>query len=104
MASGRIPETLDAVADLVDEAAARPGMRVVLACRAFDAEADARIRRLTTTDHCTRVTVGSLSDAQVDTAVTNMGLDISRLAPPQRALLRCPPCVPARRTPCRACP
>ncbi|MBX9392509.1 hypothetical protein K4749_02570 [Streptomyces sp. TRM72054] len=90
MASGRIPETFDAVADLVDEAAAHPGMRVVLACRAFDAEADARIRRLTTTDHCTRVTVGSLSDAQVDTAVTNMGLDISRLAPPQRALLRSP--------------
>lgn len=90
MASGRIPETFDAVADLVDEAAAHPAMRVVLACRAFDAEADARIRRLTTTDHCTRVTVGSLSDAQVDTAVTRMGLDVSRLAPPQRALLRSP--------------
>ncbi|MFE8993601.1 hypothetical protein ACFYMI_38435 [Streptomyces collinus] len=65
MASGRIPETFDAVADLVDEAAAHPGMRVVLACRAFDAETDARIGRLTASDHCTRVTVGSLSDAQV---------------------------------------
>ncbi|WP_455353372.1 hypothetical protein [Streptomyces sp. SYSU K217416] len=90
MASGRIPETFDAVADLVDEAAAHPGMRVVLACRAFDVEADARIRRLTALDHCTRVTVGSLSDAQVDTAVTGMGLDVSRLAPPQRVLLRSP--------------
>ncbi|MFI1209808.1 hypothetical protein ACH4UV_19590 [Streptomyces sp. NPDC020802] len=90
MASGRIPETFDAVADLVDEAAAHPGMRVVLACRAFDVEADARIRRLTALDHCARVTVGSLSDAQVDTAVTGMGLDVSRLAPRQRALLRSP--------------
>ncbi|WP_431775265.1 hypothetical protein [Streptomyces cucumeris] len=88
IASGRIPDTFDAVADLVDEAAAHPGMRVVLACRAFDAEADARIRRLTATDHCTRLTVGSLSDARVDDAVTSMGLDVSRLAPPQRSLLR----------------
>ncbi|MGW1636025.1 hypothetical protein [Streptomyces lavendulae] len=90
MASGRIPETFDAVADLVDEAAAHPGMRVVLACRAFDAEADARIRRLTAPDHCTRVTVGALSDAEVDSAVTDMGLDVSRLASRQKDLLRSP--------------
>ncbi|MGB8939734.1 MAG: hypothetical protein WCD21_05765 [Streptomyces sp.] len=90
MASGRIPEAFDAVADLVDEAAVHPGMRVVLACRAFDAEADARIRRLAEPDHCTRVMVGSLSDDQVDTAVTGMGLDVSRLSPPQRALLCSP--------------
>lgn len=90
MASGRIPEAFDAVADLVDEAAAYPGMRVVMACRAFDTEADARIRRLTASDHCTRVTVGSLSDAQVDSAVAGMGLAASRLAPQQRALLRSP--------------
>ncbi len=90
MASGRIPETFDAVADLVDEAAAHPGMQVVLACRAFDAEADARIRRLTAPDHCSHITVEALSDAQVDTAVTGMGLDASRLSPHQRALLRSP--------------
>ncbi|MGW5103192.1 hypothetical protein [Streptomyces sp. NPDC004100] len=90
MASGRIPETFDAVADLVDEAAVHPGMRVILACRAFDVEADARIRRLTALKHCTRITVGSLSDTQVDNAVSGMGLDASRLAPPQRALLRSP--------------
>lgn len=90
MASGRIPEAFDAVADLVDEAAAHPGMRVVLACRAFDAEADVRIRRLTAPDHSAHVTVESLSDAQVDAAVTGMGLCASRLAAPQRALLRSP--------------
>ncbi|MFG3019991.1 hypothetical protein ACGFZQ_15825 [Streptomyces sp. NPDC048254] len=90
MASGRIPEAFDAVADLVDEAAAHPGMRVVLACRAFDADADARIRRLTTPDHCARVTIESLSDAQVDAAVTGMGLDASQLGAQQLALLRSP--------------
>ncbi|MFE3945705.1 NACHT domain-containing protein [Streptomyces sp. NPDC059118] len=90
MASGRIPEAFDAVADLVDEAMAHPGMRVVLACRAFDAEADHRIRRLAPSDHCARVTVEPLSDPQVDTAVTSMGLSVSRLAAPQRALLRSP--------------
>ncbi|MFI5806356.1 hypothetical protein [Streptomyces sp. NPDC051561] len=90
MASGRIPETFDAVADLVDEAAAHPGMRVVLACRTFDAEADARIRRLAAQEHCSRVTIGQLSDSQVDIAVTGMGLDVARLDPAKRALLRSP--------------
>ncbi|MFI9462951.1 NACHT domain-containing protein [Streptomyces xiamenensis] len=90
LASGRIPDTFDAVADLVDEAAAYPGMRVILACRAFDADADSRIRRLTAPEHCTRVTVGSLSDAQVETAVARMGLNVSRLGPSQKALLRSP--------------
>lgn len=90
LASGRIPDTFDAVADLVGEAVAHPAMRVVLVCRAFDAQADPRIRQLTSADHCARITVGPLSDAQVDTAVTNMGLDTSQVAPPQRALLRSP--------------
>ncbi|MEE1764524.1 hypothetical protein [Streptomyces sp. SP18BB07] len=90
MASGRIPEAFDAVADLVDEAAAHPAMRVVLACRAFDAEADHRIRRLAAPDQCVRVEIESLTDAQVDTAVNGMGLSPSRLAAPQRALLRSP--------------
>ncbi|WP_329361974.1 hypothetical protein OG896_02585 [Streptomyces sp. NBC_00669] len=90
MASGRIPEAFDAVADLVDEAAAHPGMRVVLACRAFDAEADHRIRRLAAPEDCRRVTVGPLSETQVEIAVTDMGLDLSRLDTAQRALLRSP--------------
>ncbi|MFI0982145.1 hypothetical protein ACH4SP_34710 [Streptomyces sp. NPDC021093] len=90
LASGRIPDTFDAVADLVSEAQAHPAMRIVLVCRAFDAQADPRIRQLTASDDWARVTVGPLSDAEVDTAVTNMGLDASRMAPPQRVLLRSP--------------
>ncbi|WP_432126824.1 hypothetical protein [Streptomyces sp. bgisy082] len=90
LASGRIPETFDAVADLVDEAAAYPEMRVVLVCRAFDAQADQRIRRLTSPEHCAHIAMGSLSDAQVDTAITNMGLGTAHVTPSQRALLRSP--------------
>ncbi|MCF3106580.1 hypothetical protein IPZ58_34195 [Streptomyces roseoverticillatus] len=88
--SGRIPDTFDAVADLVGEAMAHPAMRVVLVCRAFDAQADARIRQLAASQNCARLAVGPLSDAQVDVAVTNMGLDASQMAPPQRSLMRLP--------------
>ncbi|MEV5376182.1 hypothetical protein AB0L26_09465 [Streptomyces nondiastaticus] len=90
LASGRIPDTFDAVADLVGEAVAHPAMRVVLVCRAFDAQADARIRQLGASRDCARLDVGPLSDAQVDAAVTNMGLDASRLALSQRSLMRSP--------------
>ncbi|MFD9068502.1 NACHT domain-containing protein [Streptomyces lasiicapitis] len=90
MASGRIPDTFDAVADLMGEAVAHSAMRVVLVCRAFDAQIDPRIRHLTASDRCARVTVGPLSDTQVDAAVAHMDLDASRLAPQQRALLTSP--------------
>ncbi len=90
LASGRIPDTFDAVADLLGEATAYPAMRVVLVCRAFDAQADPRIRQLTASDRCARISVGPLCDAQVDTALASMGLDASHLAPSQRGLLRSP--------------
>ncbi|KOV36822.1 hypothetical protein ADK60_06285 [Streptomyces sp. XY431] len=90
LASGRIPDTFDAVADLIAEATAYPALRVVLVCRAFDAQADPRIRRLTAPERCTRIPLEPLSDAQVDAAITGMGLDASGVAPQQRALLRSP--------------
>ena len=37
LASGRMPTTFDAVVELLREATAFPEMRVVLACREFDA-------------------------------------------------------------------
>ncbi|MEV0258595.1 ATP-binding protein [Streptomyces sp. NPDC050732] len=90
MASGRIPEAFDAVAELLGEAAAHPAMRMVLVCRTFDARNDARIRQLTSSENCIRVEVGPLKDAQVDAAITSMGLDTSQVAPTQRELLRSP--------------
>ncbi|OON72444.1 hypothetical protein [Streptomyces tsukubensis] len=90
LASGRIPNTFDAVADLMDEALAHPAMRVVLVCRAFDATADPRIRQLTASDRCAHISVESLSDAQVVAALASMGLSVSYLTPSQRGLLRSP--------------
>jgi hypothetical protein len=44
--SGRRPEVFDAVASLVREARAHANMRLLLVCRAFDLENDARLRDL----------------------------------------------------------
>jgi hypothetical protein len=90
LASGRIPDTFDAVADLVGEAAAHPAMRIVLVCRAFDVQADPRIRQLTKPDQCAHITVGPLSDAQVDAAVRDIGLNVAQVTQTQRMLLRSP--------------
>lgn len=90
LASGRIPDTFDAVADLVGEAAAHPAMRIVLVCRTFDVQADPRIRQLTEPEQCALITVGPLSDAQVDAAVGDMGLNAAQLTSSQRTLLQSP--------------
>ncbi|TDC59076.1 ATP-binding protein [Micromonospora sp. KC207] len=68
-ASGRIPQTFEAVADLVREATAFPNMRVLLACRKFDLDNDDRIRTLTKEHQAKQVPVAELSDAQVLGAV-----------------------------------
>ncbi|MFD4998550.1 hypothetical protein [Streptomyces buecherae] len=88
--SGRIPDTFDAVADLVREASAYPTMRIILACRRFDAEHDHRIRQLTDPERCAHVIVGDLDDAQIDSAITAMGLDAADVGPDQRRQLRSP--------------
>ncbi|MFG3282247.1 hypothetical protein [Streptomyces sp. NPDC048111] len=90
LASGRIPDTFDVVADLIGEAMAHPAMRVVLVCRTFDAHADHRIRQLTALDRSTCISVDRLSDAQVDAAIESMGLGAFPLTPSQRGLLRSP--------------
>ncbi|MFJ1593566.1 hypothetical protein ACIOD0_25470 [Kitasatospora albolonga] len=88
--SGRIPNTFDAVADLVREASAYPTMRIILACRRFDAEHDHRIRQLTDPERCAHATVGELDDEQIDSAITAMGLDTADVGPDQRRQLRSP--------------
>ncbi|MEU0692090.1 NACHT domain-containing protein [Streptomyces uncialis] len=88
--SGRIPNTFDAVADLVREASAYPTMRIILACRRFDAEHDHRIRQLTNPERCTHITVGELDGEQIDSAITAMGLDAADVGPDQRRQLQSP--------------
>ncbi|MEV5612401.1 hypothetical protein [Streptomyces sp. NPDC052225] len=92
LASGRMPDTFDTVADMVREAAAFPDMHVVMACREFDVHADHRIRLLIDRDHCAQLTVASLTDDQIDAALAGMGLNPDRLGPDlaRRALFRSP--------------
>ena len=88
--SGRNPEGFDTVADIVQEAAAFPQMRVLLACRTFDADNDDRIRRFLDPDRVTRVEVPLLSGREVDEVVASMGVDPDRLTAQQRGFLATP--------------
>ena len=90
LASGRLPTDFDAVSDLLREATAFSGMRVLLACRKFDLNNDYRIRALAESENLTRIEVGLLSDAQVDVAVRAMGLPDEQLTATQRDLFRTP--------------
>ena len=90
VASGRMPHSFDAVADLIREAAIFPQMRVLLACRAFDVDNDHRIRQLITDERVARVEIHLLTDSQVDAAVTAMHLPASQLTAIQRSLLSLP--------------
>lgn len=90
LASGRIPESFDVVADLTGEALAFSGIRVILACREFDIENDHRIRALAGRPDITRVQIGPLSPEKVEAAVEHMGLNPAQLTDSQREILRTP--------------
>jgi hypothetical protein len=91
LASGRLSERFNPIADLIDEAAAFPNMRVLLACRQFDIDNDNRLAGLVSEDGpADQLSVGPLDDEQVDGAVAAMGLDPAALNPIQRELLKVP--------------
>lgn len=90
LASGRLSERYDVIAELIQEATTVDGVRVILACRLFDVENDHRIRKLDSRDDVERLTVEPLPDQSVTEAVSAMGLDPSLLSDIQRALLRSP--------------
>ncbi|MDV2981618.1 UNVERIFIED_CONTAM: hypothetical protein Q9R71_31035 [Actinomycetes bacterium ARC8] len=90
LASGRLPENFDVVVDLVTEAVAIPGIKVVLACRQFDVDNDHRIRGLRDRLEAAVVSVAPLSDEKVEAAVKSLGLPALVLTQPQRDILRLP--------------
>ncbi|MGB7158300.1 MAG: hypothetical protein WBD40_09560 [Tepidisphaeraceae bacterium] len=91
LASGRMPTTFQHVADLIREAKAFPGMRVLLACRQFDIDNDHRLRDLVgERGLADQLGVAPLTDAQVTAAVAGMGLAPDTLTKQQKALLRTP--------------
>ena len=90
LASGRLSERYDVIAELIQEAMSVDGMHVILACRLFDVENDHRIRKLATRVDVERLTVDPLTDEAVTAAVSAMGLDPDLLTRSQRALLTSP--------------
>lgn len=90
LASGRLSERYDVIADLIDEAMAVDGVRVILVCRLFDVENDHRIRKLDARSDVERLTVKPLPDEAVTGAVEAMGLDAVALTSTQRELLKSP--------------
>lgn len=91
LASGRRPELFDTVAEVIRQAANRPNVFVVLACRKFDLDNDHRFRHLVGESGIARpVPVKRLPQATVREVVSKLGLDVSRLTPSQESLLEVP--------------
>jgi len=91
LASGRLTERFDQIAELIDEAAAFPAMRVLLACRQFDIDNDYRLQRLVSDDGpADQLSIGPLTEPQANAAVAAMGLDPASLRKTQRELLKVP--------------
>jgi hypothetical protein len=90
LASGRLPENFDVVADLVTEAVAVPNVHIILGCRQFDVDNDHRFRSLRDRLEATVTPLDALSDEQVEAAVTALGLPAAALTRHQREILRLP--------------
>jgi hypothetical protein len=91
LASGRMPESFDAVADLLAEASAFRNLAVLLACREFDVNNDHHLRGLVSHNGpAVSFPVPPLSQEQVQGAVERMGLDPDSLSEDQIRLLSVP--------------
>jgi hypothetical protein len=72
--SGRHPDRLRLVADLVREAHSYPRLRVLLACRKFDLENDRQLRAVANDGDAKVVAVGELAEDQVRSVLAAAGL------------------------------
>jgi hypothetical protein len=89
--SGRSPEFFECVNELVKLIHSQANLRIVLSCRTFDVENDARLRRLVHGEaQAPVITVGPLAEAQVMAAVESFGHQSAALTPTQRELLGVP--------------
>lgn len=91
-ASGRNQRLWDVFEEMIGEAQSYPQMRVLLACRAFDAEHDPRLRRLLADgDNTVRIDLGKLPPETVSKLVRdNAEVDPATLDPAHLDLLRIP--------------
>ena len=92
-ASGRNPQFLECIEEVVRTAYAIPSLRVVLACRTFDIKHDAHIRRLLELgekDDLAQVTVDLLPLEKVKAALLSFGRAPEAFSSQQLELLRVP--------------
>ena len=91
LVSGRNQHLWDVFEELLREVRRYPQMRVLLACREFDAENDHRLKRLLADEtRCKRVNLAPLSLPQVEDAVRRAGVDPAKLTPHDLVLLQTP--------------
>lgn len=90
IASGRHTARFDVIADVVARAESHPGLRVVIACRQFDLDNDARLRTLSSSDRTAVVTVEDLPEETVAAVLAEVGVVFDALQPGLRGLLRTP--------------
>jgi hypothetical protein len=89
--SGRAPQLLPVIVELLRESAGFPNMRIVLACRQFDLDNDERLRDLVEpAGDAQIVAVPPLTDEEIAEAVDAANLSAARLTARQRELLRVP--------------
>jgi len=74
VASGRHPERLGVVEDLLGQAASHPRLRVLLACRQFDLDNDRELRAVAADELTAIVSVGRLDQGVVRQALDDVGL------------------------------
>jgi hypothetical protein len=89
--SGRSPQFFDCVSEMVRLAESLPNLQIVLSCRTFDVEHDARLRRLVHGPMKSPVvTIGALGHEQVRAAVQAFGYEEADLKPEQLSILAVP--------------
>lgn len=86
VASGRHPERLSLITDLLREARSYPRLRVLLACRQFDIDNDRALRAVAHDDDAAVVAVGDLDEEQIRRALSDAGLSTDVPAPLMRLL------------------
>lgn len=87
---GRMPDSYEAVAELLDQCASLPNIKVVLVVRTVDLSADPRIRSLVHQPRVDRLTINELDLDDVRASLSEAGVDPSRLSDSTLQLLRTP--------------
>ena len=89
--SARHQSVWSAFNELLDEARSYPNMKILFACRSFDLEQDAQLRRLVADeDRVERISVRGLDDEAIRSAITASGVLASPLNHEQLRLLSVP--------------